>query len=122
MSGKYYWIKTKGGTKPEIGYKRDSGLWEMCGIDVMEDINDIISEVIGEVSEWSSDEKEQALHKHFVNTRNYRLVMLHDYNVVKLEWRRPHTYIRCLIGGFIWRFMPDLTFKHRRFMIVDYGC
>jgi hypothetical protein len=58
----------------------------------------------------------------FVNTRNCRLVMLHDYNVVKLEWKRPHTYIRCLIGGFIWRFMPDLTFKHRRFMIVDYGC
>ena len=62
------------------------------------------------------------LNIHFVNTRNYRLVMLHDYNVVKLEWKRPHTYIRCLIGGFIWRFIPDLTFKHRRFMIVDYGC
>ena len=62
------------------------------------------------------------LNIHFVNTRNCRLVMLHDYNVVKLEWNKPHTYIRCLIGGFIWRFMPDLTFKHRRFMIVDYGC
>jgi len=60
--------------------------------------------------------------KHGVNTRNYRLVMLHDYNVVHLEWDRPHKYLRCLIGGFIWRFMPDLTFKHRRFMIVDYGC
>ena len=66
MSGKYYWVKTKEGRNIEIGYKRDSGLWELCGIDVMEDVNDMISEVLGEVSEWGSNEKEPALHKHDV--------------------------------------------------------
>lgn len=32
--GKYYWIKTEAGK--EIGFKRDSGAWEMHGIDCTE--------------------------------------------------------------------------------------
>jgi hypothetical protein len=59
---------------------------------------------------------------HFVSTRNYCLVMLHDYDIVKGLWDKPHTYVRCFIGGIIWRFMPDFTFNNRRFMVVDYGC
>lgn len=54
MSGKYYWVKTKEGV--EIGYQRKSGQWELHGIDVLKDVNSMIIEVIGEVSEWCSNE------------------------------------------------------------------
>lgn len=86
-------------------------------------INDIglDSAVLSAMDEYAKSQI-KILNIPFVNTRNYRLVMLHDYNVVHLEWNRPHKYLRCFIGGLIWRFMPDLTIKHRRFMIVDYGC
>lgn len=46
--GKYYWVKTKAGK--EIAFKRDSGLWEMHGIDCIEDCNELILEVYGEVA------------------------------------------------------------------------
>lgn len=83
MNGKYYWVKTLYGV--EIGLKRDSGIWELCGVDVTVDINEAIIEVLGEVSEWSSDEKGQALHKHIVTNRT-------------LNEKKPVRY-RCLLCG-----------------------
>jgi hypothetical protein len=46
--GKYYWVKTKAGR--EIAFKRDSGLWEMHGIDCLEDCQEAIIKVYGEVA------------------------------------------------------------------------
>lgn len=46
--GKYYWVRTEVGK--EIAFKRDSGLWEMHGVDCLEDCKEAILEIYGEVA------------------------------------------------------------------------
>ena len=57
---------------------------------------------------------------YYVVVRNCKLIMLYDDNVVVEEWTNPHRYYRCLLGGLIWKIIPDLTFYKRRFLIVDF--
>lgn len=60
--GKYYWVRTKTGR--EIAFKRNSGLWERHGIDCLEDCQESILEVYGEVANETNkqpDTKELAL-------------------------------------------------------------
>lgn len=47
----------------------------------------------------------------------WRVMCLKNYNVINSEHIAP--YYRCLIIGWIWRYIPDFTFKKRRYMIVD---
>lgn len=51
--GKYYWVKTKGGF--EIAYQRYIGKWEMHGIDITENVNDLILEVKEEIKPYKSN-------------------------------------------------------------------
>jgi hypothetical protein len=57
---------------------------------------------------------------YYVVVRNCKLIMLYDDNVVAKEWTNPQRYYRCLLGGLIWKIIPDLTFCKRRYLIVDY--
>ena len=57
--GKYYWVRTEVGK--EIAFKRDSGAWEMHGIDCTEDLRELILEVYEEVANEESKQTEKAL-------------------------------------------------------------
>ena len=57
--GKYYWVRTEGGK--EIAFKRDSGAWEMHGIDCTEDLRELILEVYEEVANGLNKKPEKAL-------------------------------------------------------------
>jgi hypothetical protein len=48
LKGKYYWVRTPAGK--EVAFKRNSGKWELCGINNDEDCKDVILEVYGEVA------------------------------------------------------------------------
>lgn len=50
-------------------------------------------------------------------SKKCRVMCLKNYNIVESEHIAP--YYRCVIIGWIWRYIPDLTFKNRRYMIVD---
>jgi hypothetical protein len=47
-----------------------------------------------------------------------RAILLRDDNVVWYETKRQSMW-RCYLIGFIWKYMPDLTYKNREFIIVD---
>lgn len=64
LKGKYYWVKTPAGI--EVAFKRDSGKWELCGINNDEDCKDAILEIYMEVANEANKEQNQALHKHIV--------------------------------------------------------
>lgn len=57
--GKYYWVRTEAGK--EIAFKRNSGTWEMHGIDCKEDLRDLILNVYEEVANGLNKQPEEAL-------------------------------------------------------------
>lgn len=57
--GKYYWVRTEAGK--EIAFKRNSGAWEMHGIDCKEDLRDLILDVYEEVANGLYKQPEEAL-------------------------------------------------------------
>lgn len=50
-------------------------------------------------------------------SNGWRVMLLKNHNVVHEE--RYGTWFRCFLMGCVWRYIPDFTFKKRRFMIVD---
>ena len=48
----------------------------------------------------------------------HRLILLRDFDVVCAEFQ-PVNMLRARFMGWIWRYVPDLTYRGRRFMIVD---
>lgn len=48
----------------------------------------------------------------------WKVILIKDYNVKHRECYCG-TWLRCLIAGIVWRYIPDLTFNGRRFIIVD---
>ena len=53
-------------------------------------------------------------------TRRYygMVILLKNHNVVHDEII-TYSRLKATLIGLIWRYIPDLTFKHRRYMIVD---
>lgn len=47
-----------------------------------------------------------------------KVVLLKDYNIIHREIITYSPFKAYLIG-WIWRYVPDFTFKGRRYMIVD---
>lgn len=47
-----------------------------------------------------------------------KVVLLKNYNVVHDEIVTDSRFKGILIG-LIWRYIPDLTYNHRRYMIID---
>lgn len=48
----------------------------------------------------------------------WKVILLKDHNVVHYESNRQSKW-RCWLMGIIWKYMPDLTFNGRDYMIVD---
>jgi hypothetical protein len=76
--GKYYWVKTENGR--EIAFKRDSGHWEMHGIDCLEDCKEAIIEVYGEVANSATMGEKQCNLPDFVQQREQFYNFITWYN------------------------------------------
>ena len=101
--GKYYWVRTEVGK--EIAFKRDSGAWEMHGIDCTEDLRELILEVYEEVANEDSKQAEKALAIQGVIPSIYVVTYNDDYgrpifdnclNDLKIakEYVNDHDYLR----------------------------
>ena len=89
------------------------GLSHYCYLSMIKCLSNNIDE-IDMICEKAHDE---AYATEIKKSKLWRVMCLKNYNVVEKECIAP--YYRCLIIGWIWRYVPDLTFKKRRYMIVD---
>lgn len=82
----YYWIRYKN-EEPEI-YQFKKGEWFAHGIDYAIYIGEMYT-MIGVVSEWCSDEKEKALHKHDVSFSLRDKIAMHALNGLYASHANP---------------------------------
>lgn len=47
-----------------------------------------------------------------------KVLLLKDYNIVHDEII-TNSRVKAFLIGIVWRYIPDLTYNHRRYMIVD---
>lgn len=103
----YYWVSYKG-MKPVIFEKETNG-WYAMGIETEPDFTDY--KILGKVSEWCSNENEQALHKHFVNCRVSGFVAMNkgEYDIENMsfyktkkkaerEWGNKQDIVKVKVG------------------------
>ena len=96
--GKYYWVRTEAGK--EIAFKRDSGLWELHGVDCLENCKEAILEVYGEVANGDDKSTDPALHKHIVKgsalkaplTFKQAAQAMHDFGIAAKKWLESEEY------------------------------